>query len=214
MTTIGIRASIAAWTSRPTLSEPVPYGMCFTSPCWLNRLSVNWVCRGATIHPGKASSMKLRTEAKASFEVSAPPVIAWTCAQSTMGRTKGYSLASTAMSPSVPKERSLPPGLQTEPDPELLDLGSHVLQPGTDPVDQLGSRPLMRVAEVGTNHWSTESPSQFHRVLQGGEALFCPVLLLDGEDREVGSMQREPYVPFRRQGPETGTTPAPSRGSR
>ena len=110
------------------------------------------------------------------------------------------------MSPSVPKERSVRPSRAQDRPPGVRPSAPRA-PPGAAPVHHLGSQPLMRVAEVGTNHWSTESPSQLHRVLEGGETLLCLVLLLDGEHGEVGSMHREPYVPLRRQFPETGTPP-------
>ncbi len=201
---MGIAASTAAWTRWPTLSEPVPYGMCFTSPCWLNRLSVNWVCSGATIHAGKASSMKLRTEAKASLEVSAPPVMAWTCAQSTMGRTNGKLAGEDGDVAQRAKRSIVPAGLEAKTNAESLDLWGHVLQPGADPVHQLIGRPLVGVAEVGADHRSTKRPPQLHGVLEGSEALFGLVLLLNGENGEIGGMDREPDVPLRSQFAETG----------
>ena len=180
--------------------------MCFTSPCWLNRLSVNWVCSGSTIHAGNDWRTNSITEAKAALEVRAPPVMAWTWAQSTMGRTKGNSPARRAMSPSVPKERSLPPVSSPRPTPRWSILGATYSSRVADPLDQLIGGPVVGVAEVGADHRRPHGSSQLHRVLQGGKALFRPVLLLDGEDREVGGVQREPYVPLRRQGPEAGTT--------
>ncbi len=101
----------------------------------------------------------------------------------------------------------VPPGLQTEPHTEFLDLRTDVLQPGTDPVHQLGGRPLMGVAEVGADHRGAERPPQLHRVLEGGEALLGLVLFLDGEHGEVGSVHREPDVTLRRQLAETGAPP-------
>ena len=207
ITTMGIPASTAAWTRWPTLSEPVPYGMCFTSPCWLNRLSVNWVCSGRH-HPRREGFLDeaedrgeglLRGERPAGHGMDVRPVHD--------GPDKGVLAGEHGDVTQGAEGSIVPPGLQTETNTEFLDLGSHVLQPGTDPVHQLGGRPLMGVAEVGADHRGTERPSQLHRVLEGGEALFCLVLLLDGEHGEVGSVHREPDVPLRRQFPETGAPP-------
>ena len=104
------------------------------------------------------------------------------------------------------KRSIVPSCLEAKTNPESLDLWGHVLQAGADPIHQLIGRPLVGVAEVGTDHRSTKRPPQLHGVLEGSKALFGLVLLLDGENGEIGGMDREPDVPLRGQFSETGAS--------
>ena len=89
-----------------------------------------------------------------------------------------------------------PAGLEAEPDSHVFDLRGDPPQPLLDHLGELLRIPPLGRAEVGADDPAPEGAAELHRVLERGQTLLGPVLVLDREDREIGSMDRNPDVPF------------------
>ena len=73
-------------------------------------------------------------------------------------------------------------------------------------IEQFRAGSPVLVAEMGTNDARSERLPQLHRVFEGGHTLPGPVFLLDGQNREIGSMDRYRDVAFGGQPTERRTT--------
>ena len=77
---------------------------------------------------------------------------------------------------------------QTEGDAQVLHLGGQVMETSPHQIEQFRTAPPVLVARMGADDARTESLAQFHGVFESSQALFGPVFLLDGQNREVGSV--------------------------